>query len=251
VNLTSGYGESCFLKRLSKYYDISSSDRLLLKALEEKEESFKAGESILKVGAEARYIYLVKEGWVKYHTSFNNGETSVSDIKLPGDLMGLFAITSRQSITNITAIDAATICPFPVEKLQELFRQSPRLAMIFFSMLSRENSFLIERIKGVGKIEAIQQVAYFILLLALRVGDIHQIEENRFYWPIDQSTFGDLLGLSSVHINRCLTDLKQKKLIEYSRSSMKVLDIAKLEQFCEFNKVLKNIDYSGEIILNS
>lgn len=248
--LNKAHGDSCFLKRIDKYFKISAADRLLLRALEEKEESYKAGESIVRYGAEIKDLYLVKEGWVKYHTSFNNGETCVADIKLPGDFAGFYGVISRAAITNITAVDNVTVCPFPLRRLNELFQQSPQISLIFFTMMSRQNSFLLERLKGVGKIEAIQQVAYFILLIALRVGEINRIEENRFYWPIDQSTFGDLLGLSSVHINRCLTELKQKKLIEYSRSSMRILDVPKLENFCEFNRLLKNIDYSAGHVLD-
>lgn len=246
MNLVEGPVESCFVKRLSKYYELSASDRLLIKALEEKKEVYKPGETIVKLGNEAQYIYLVYEGWVKYHSLFNNGETCVSDIRLPGDMLGLFTFASKAAITNITAVDTVTVCPFPIEKLQVIMRESPSLALIFFSMMSRENTFLLERLRGVGKIEAVQQVAYFILLIALRVGDINRIEENRFYWPIDQSTFGDLLGLSSVHINRCLIELKNKKLIEYSRNAMKIMNVEKLEELCEFNKLLKRIDYRGE-----
>lgn len=248
MDLVEGYGDSCFVKRLSKYYELSSSDRLLIKALEEKKEVYKSGESIVKIGGDTQYIYLVYEGWVKYHSLFNNGETCVSDIKLPGDMLGLFAFTSRQAITNVTAVDTVTVCPFPVDKLQVLIRESPSLSLVLFSMMSRENTFLLERLRGVGKIEAVQQVAYFILLIALRIGDINRIEENRFYWPIDQSTFGDLLGLSSVHINRCLIELKNKKLIEYSRNAMKIINIEKLEELCEFNKLVKNIDYRADRI---
>lgn len=247
-----GYGgDSCFIKRLSKYYDLSTSDQLIIKALEERKEIYKPGETILKLGAETSHIYLVYEGWIKYHTLFNNGETCVSDIKLPGDMVGLFSFTSRLSITNITAIDTATLCPLPIERLKVIFKESPSLAVIFFSMMSRENSFLLERLKGVGKIEAVQQVAYFILLIALRIGDINRIEDNRFYWPIDQSTFGDLLGLSSVHINRCLIELKNKKLIEYSRNAMKILNVEKLEELSEFNKLVKRIDYRAERMMDA
>lgn len=249
MNLIGGYGESCFLKRLSKYYNISSADQLILKALEEKKENYKPGESIIRIGADTNHIYLVSEGWVKYHSLFNNGESSVTDIKLPGDMMALYAITSKISITNVTAIDNVSICPLPLDRLQVIFKESPTLAVILFSMMSRENSFLLERLKGVGKIDAVQQVAYFILLIALRIGDINRIEDNRFYWPIDQSTFGDLLGLSSVHINRCLIELKNKKLIEYSRNAMKILNVEKLEELCEFNKLIKVIDYRAERIL--
>ncbi len=246
MNLVENHTDSCFVKRLSKYYDLSSADRLLIKALEDKKEVYKPGESIVKMGGETHHLYLVYEGWVKYHSLFNNGESCISDIKVPGDMLSLFAFTSNVSITNISAVDTVTVCPFPVDKLQVILRESPSLSLVLFSMMSRENTFLLERLRGVGKIEAVQQVAYFILLMALRIGDINRIEENRFYWPIDQSTFGDLLGLSSVHINRCLIELKNKKLIEYSRNAMKIVNVEKLEELCEFNKLIKRIDYRAE-----
>lgn len=244
MSLIVGYGDSCFVSRLAKYFDLSTADRLLLKTLEDTQEHYEAGDQIVTYGKDVTHLYLVKEGWVKCHTAFNNGEQCVTDVKLPGDMLGLFSLTARSALMSMTAIDAVELCPFPIDRLQTLFAESPRLAMIFFSIMSRENSFMLERVRGVGKIEAVQQVAYFILLIALRVGGIRRIEENRFYWPIDQRTFGDLLGLSSVHINRCLIELKNKKMIEYSRNSMKIVDVEQLEALCEFNKHIKVIDYS-------
>jgi CRP-like cAMP-binding protein len=70
------------------------------------------------------------------------------------------------------------------------------------------------------------------------------IDSNVFSFPITQEVVGELLGITSVHVSRCMTALEQKKLIRKSRSAIKLLEPELLAEYTGFdeNMIYGHID---------
>ena len=79
-----------------------------------------------------------------------------------------------------------------------------------------------------------EKVAHFILEVGLRLHNIFGDMDNVYEFPIKQEEIGDILGLSTVHVNRSMNELKRHHYIEYDRSSIKILDRQKLFNLAGF-----------------
>ena len=59
--------------------------------------------------------------------------------------------------------------------------------------------------------------------------------ERSIPWPITQSEMGDALGLSLVHVNRTLQDLRRRGLIEVENRRVAIPDLRRLELLADFD----------------
>lgn len=109
-----------------------------------------------------------------------------------------------------------------------------KLTETFFAIMSRDHAQMVQRLVTVARRDGIRRLAHFIMETAVRLEGISIDVRKHFQFPIDQEDLADLTGLSPVHVNRCMTDLKNRGLIQYSRGVMHILDRPAMAAFAEF-----------------
>ena len=62
-----------------------------------------------------------------------------------------------------------------------------------------------------------------------------------FELPMSQPTIGDALGLSPVHVNRTIQELRRRNLVSWTGQTVTVLDRARLERLGEFDPAYLNL----------
>lgn len=227
---------TCIVKKLQLYADLSEDDKKLLMALQEEEEDFKAGEIIRKKGENSDHIYVVKHGWAYLSLTIDKDIRSIFDLKMDGDFVGINELSFNESLYDLVALTNVTVCPFPRKNLDIIFGKSRTLSRAFYSILSRQQALIYERIVSLGRRTALEKVAHLILEIALRYGNGIGIDASeKIDFPIRQEHLGDLLGLSSVHINRSMNELKRHGYITYDRNSLQLLDLDRLFNLANFN----------------
>lgn len=102
---------------------------------------FPAGSSLFRQGDDGRYIFSVRQGMVKLNRLRQNGDQRIMRILRPGDVVGLEAIVASQYGYDAIALDSVLVCRIPVEVIQQLDCESPRLHK---KLLERWHQTLIE-----------------------------------------------------------------------------------------------------------
>ena len=128
-------------------------------------------------------------------------------------------------------------CPFPKQRLTEIFEQAPRLTDLFFLAMAREQSILIERVTNIGRRTAAERLAHFLVEMKVRLN----LRDMAFHLPINQTMIGDTLGLTSVHISRTLKQLSDQGLITYQNGDLKLLDLDGLIELSGFERAYLEI----------
>lgn len=105
------------------------------------EIKFSAGSSLFRQGDDGRYLYSVRQGMVKLNRLRLNGELRIMRILRPGDVGGLEAIVASHYEYEAIALDPVLVCRIPVEVIQQLDCESPRLHK---KLLERWHETLIE-----------------------------------------------------------------------------------------------------------
>ena len=155
---------------------------------------------------------------------------------LPGDVVGLRDVTFPDHLSGLQCISKrAVICPFPKRQLHALFYQSVKLTETFFAIMSREHAQMVQRLITVARRDGARRIAHFIMESAVRLEGIRIDVREHFDFPVDQEDLADLTGLSSVHVSRCMSDLKNRGFIDYSRGRMHIVDREGLMAFAEFD----------------
>ena len=145
--------------------------------------------------------------------------------------MGLREVGLTQAHATVETMTDVVACPFPRNRLAEVFAESRRLAVLFFLLLARDHAMLTERLANIGSKSATARFAHFILETRARLN----IEDDEFEMPFKQTLIGDALGMTSVHVSRVLGKLTRDGLIERKSSRLIIKDMEGLTELGGFN----------------
>ena len=89
---------------------------------------------------------------------------------------------------------------------------------------------MLTHVARLGRMSALERLAHLLVQLHDRLDVIGAVENDRFALPLPQEMLGDLLGLSTVHVNRTVQELRRQKLISTERNVVHLLDRAALDR---------------------
>ena len=88
---------------------------------------------------------------------------------------------------------------------------------------------------SLGQRPAISRMAHLFCELHARLGVVGLARGNSFDFPLTQRELGDCLGLTVVHVNRTLQQLRRQGLVEAENRQITILDRRGLESVAEFD----------------
>lgn len=227
---------TCLIEKFKVYTDLDDWEIDLLYALQVDERHFERGEFVHPDGAPANRLYVIYSGWFGGIKELADGSRMIVEVFLPGDVVGLRDVTFRQHLSALQCLSReAVICPFSKVQLHTLFKKSVKLTETFFAIMSREHAQMVQRLVTVARRDGIRRLAHFIMETAIRLEGIAVDVKEHFHFPVDQEDLADLTGLSPVHVSRCMTDLRNRGLVQYSRGMMHILNRPALAELAEFD----------------
>ncbi|MFW5824867.1 MAG: Crp/Fnr family transcriptional regulator [Marinobacter sp.] len=236
---------SCIIRHFQHYSELTDDDQKLLASLEKSPRDFDKNRVIWRQGSDSENFYTVRSGWACAYRNMEDGSRQVLDIYVPGDIIGLREFAFRRRVSSLQVITDASLCPFPKHHLTDVFAASPLLCNLFFLIAARDQAILVERLINLGRRSALEKIAHFLLEMTYRLDkacvDIH----NCNHLPLTQVLVADALGLSTVHVNRTLGDLKQRKLITIGPNGITLQDREGLKAIAGFDPEYLLEDVSG------
>lgn len=223
------------IQGLKRHGVLSPKEESLLMGLEGNPRRVSAGEVLWQEGAGVDLFCTVREGWAYSFRNLGNGSMQILKVYLPGDIIGMrdFGFTHR--LAGVAMINDGVICPFAYQQIFELFRHSPAIAACVLGAAIRQQAMLTERLVYLGRHTAQQRLAHFLYELYLRLDRIGAAENGRFMLPLSQEQLADALGLSSVHVSRTLSMLRDEGLVLRDRQYVHFPDPGALARMAEFS----------------
>lgn len=234
--------ENCLLEKISQFGRLSGEEVELLEWIQRDEETVEPRRVLRREGDPGGTLHVVRSGWVYSYRSLRNGTRQVLELHLPGDLVGLPGMAFSTSLTGVVALTGGVVCPFPKERLSEIFRRSARLTSILFLIAMHEESLLLERLTSMGRRNAYQRLAHLIVELAYRRRRHEPLLSETIEWPVTQDLLADLLGLSAVHVNRTMRRLRADRLIGLENRSLRLVDRERLIAAADFDRAYLTSD---------
>ena len=205
-------------------------------------EGFKYGDRVVPTGSDVysegeewTNVYTIVEGWVILYKLLEDGRRQITQIALPGDFIGFQPDVSGCMDHSAEALTETRLCVFPRTSLYSMFSARPELAIRLNWMFGRDVAEARERLTSLGRRSARERVAYFLLELFHRVHLRHpEPDGTDISLPLTQEHIGDSLGLTAVHVNRTLRQLRDQGLVDVRRRTLSVLDPDRLAEIAEF-----------------
>ena len=236
---------SCIIRHFQHYAELSQKDHNLLTSLEKSPRTFNRNTVLWEQGDKSDHFYTVREGWACTYRNMEDGSRQVLDIYVPGDVIGLREFAFRRRISNLLVISNASLCPFPKSRLSEVFESSRLLCNLFFMISARDQAILVERLINLGRRSAREKVAHFLLEMGHRLDKACIDVYDCNHLPLTQVLLADALGLSTVHINRTLSELKQENRVSMGPDGINILDRDGLVEVAGFDPEYLQEDIDG------
>jgi CRP-like cAMP-binding protein len=139
--------------------------------------------------------------------------------------------TADHSFTTLTD---ALISPIQGSEILKCVSDFPRLAAALMWAASRDEAMVVEHLVSIGRRNAIQRTAHFFMELAERLSLVGLATEAEFECPLNQFVLADALGLTAIHINRILRQLREDELVTFRKGSVRIHDLNRLRKIAGF-----------------
>ncbi|GAB4124788.1 MAG: Crp/Fnr family transcriptional regulator [Wenzhouxiangellaceae bacterium] len=229
---------SCIVSQFQQFAELNGAEKALLQELEQSPVTYAAGDLLAEAGLRSEYFFTIVEGWVCAERTLEDGRCQVLDLFTPGQIAGLREITFHSNLCDFRALTPVVACPFPRKQLNVIFDQVPRLGDLLFLVLAREQSMLVERVINIGRRNAAERLAHFLVEIKARLHSKSDVIEL----PMTQSAIGDALSLSAVHVSRTFQQLCELGLISKDQACIRIMDLEALIEFGGFERAYLQVD---------
>lgn len=190
-----------------------------------------------------RYIV---SGWACRQRYLSDGRRQVFGFLLPGDGVGV--CLHPKPLANATTW---ALTPLDVVDAQDLVRSQtlqdcPGLTSLLVAAANEDERLLLNHVVRLGRLDAMERVAHLFLELHDRLAVVGIGGDGRFPLPLTQELLADALGLSVVHINRTLQELRRQKLIAMQNGHVTLLDRPALVGLADYTPRGERQDFASE-----
>ena len=238
--------ESPFARKLGAFVALSEVELAALEGIYQRRRTFAPGVDLIRQGQMGQSAYILADGWVCSYKLLANGTRQIVDFQVPGDFLGLRSVLFRTSDHNVEAMTKIEVSEVSANDLIAAFANAPRLATAVLWAVSRDEAMVVEHLVGIGRRNALERTAHFLLELGARLKLVGLGTKEGYACPLSQYMLADALGLSAVHINRVLRQLREEGLLTF-RSGQVILDnFERLVDVVEFDTAY--LDQDGPLL---
>ncbi|WP_245463176.1 MULTISPECIES: Crp/Fnr family transcriptional regulator [unclassified Mesorhizobium] len=180
-------------------------------------------------------IFIVKSGWTLLYRGLPDGERQIIDTPLWGDIVGFRSVDGPR-FASLASITDATVYPIPRKALVEGILSEATFGSKIAHSLARMNAILAEHLVNVGRRNAMSRTAHFLLELEERLSNVGLSAHGKYDCPLTQNELADILGMTPVHVNRTLRELRSAGLVSFKAGHVEILSRKNLVKSAGFEK---------------
>jgi CRP-like cAMP-binding protein len=238
--------ESPFARKLGAFVALSGVELSALDRLHGRRKTFAAGRDIVHQGQVNQSAYILAAGWVCSYKLLSGGTRQIVDFQIPGDFLGLRSVLFRAADHNIEPVTRVEASEVSASDLLDTFTKTPRLATAVLWAASRDEAMVVEHLVGIGRRDAKERTAHFLLELGARLKLVGLGTATGYSCPLSQYMLADAMGLSAVHINRVLRELREDGLVTFQHGKVIIHDLDRLVVLADFDK--SYLDHEGPLL---
>lgn len=223
------------IRKLEAIVDLSDIERKALLGLPMTIKGLGPDEDFVRDGDRPSDCCLIVEGFACRYKILADGRRQIMSFHIPGDIPDLQSLHLKVMDHSISTLVPSTVGFIPHEALREFTHRHPRIGDALWRDTLIDAAVFREWIIGIGRRSAYTRIAHLFCELLVRLRSVGIAEAHTIDLPITQAELGDALGLSTVHVNRVLQELRGDGLITLRGRYLSVQDWPGLKAAGEFD----------------
>jgi CRP-like cAMP-binding protein len=227
---------NALIRRLEEYTPLTAEDRAELEELAAvSTHTIPPRRDLIRQGDAPRSLYLILEGWACHYRALEDSRKQIVDFAIPGDLCDLNLFILDRMDHSIGAITRLKVAEIGREVLHRVLANSPNITIALWWQELVSKSIHREWIVNVGQRSAGERIAHLFCEMFLRLKSVGLTNGSSCDFPPTQQDIADATGLTSVHVNRTIQDLRRQGLIILDRQRLTIPDWPALQAAGQFN----------------
>ncbi|MDD3517871.1 MAG: fumarate/nitrate reduction transcriptional regulator Fnr [Chromatiales bacterium] len=215
---------NCSLYDLCLPLGMAEDDLALLEKIINRRRPIQRNDHLYRPGDRMISIFAVRSGSVKTYTLTDDGQEQITGFHLPGELLGLDAISDGMHPCAARALETTSVCEIPFDRLEDLSARIPGLQRQLFRIMSREiqNDELFMML--LGKKSSEERLAAFMLSLSARFKQ-RGFSPTEFNLTMSRNDIANYLGLAVETVSRLFTRFDNAGIISVRRKLISIDDM--------------------------
>ena len=216
--------QSCGLYQLCLPMGLNDGDMEKLDTVIKRRRKIERGDHLFRMREAFSMVYAIRSGSVKTYATIENGQEQVTGFHLPGELLGLNAVSTRFHTDSAIALETTSVCEIPFERLENLSGEIPGLSHHLLHVMSEEIQHDHCQLMMISKMPAEARLAKFLLSLSNHF-DQRGFSATEFNLSMSRNDIANLLGLAVETVSRLFTHFHEEGLLTVERKHVVLHDI--------------------------
>jgi CRP-like cAMP-binding protein len=226
-------GLEMFLARLQRRSLLSDDEQAAIRALSGRVEKVPTGRDVIVPGESTGEACLVVKGLMSRFDVLLDGRRQTVALYIPGEMCDLHSVPVPTSGWGLEALTPSTLLFVPHEELRALIRD-PAMALALWRDTTVDGSILAKWVANLGRKQAAPRLAHLFCEMGVRMEQAGLGSRGEFSLPMTQTQLADVVGLTSVHLNRTLKALAPRG-VSFARKTVTIEDWKALAHMAEFD----------------
>ena len=224
-----------FMQKLDGRMPLEPAERDAILALPGHAIQVASNRDFVRLGEDVTHACLVVEGLVARFSQNRKGERQITALHIAGDMANLHSVVVPEARSALQALCVTTLLKVPHQALREAATKYPRLAAAFWRENVIDGAVLSEWVVNVGRRCALAAMAHILCEMACRYRNAEISADMDYDFAATQTHLGDMLGLTPIHVNRKLMELRELNVVTFVHKRVTIHDWAKLITIGEFD----------------
>lgn len=231
-----------FFRKLARRDLLSNEERDALRAAAGAGLVYEAKSDLVTEGDRPVISILLLDGFASRYRLLEDGSRQITAIHVPGDFVDLHGFVLKEMDHSVGALSHCQAVAFAHTDLQLITETFPHLTRLLWLMTMIDAGIQREWMVAMGRRSAAEQMARLVCELYVRLDVAGLIQANAFDLPLTQVELADALGISAVHVNRVMQELRAEGLFTWEGSRVTILHWDRLAQRAGFDDAYLHLE---------
>jgi CRP-like cAMP-binding protein len=235
-----------FVDKLTSHSVLSQEEQQAILNLPGHAAQVQANRDFVRLDEVVEHVCLIVDGLVGRFDQNTEGLRQITALHIPGDMANLHSVVLPKATSALQALTTTTILRVPQSAIRAAARSYPAVAEALWRDCMVDAAILAKWVVNVGRRDAKTRIAHLLCEMATRYKAALAPEGVTFEMRVTQGHLADATGLTSVHVNRVLKNLRESGLATFHRGTVSILDWDALSKAGEFDSSYLHADLKPE-----
>jgi CRP-like cAMP-binding protein len=230
------------IRKLESVASLSDEQRQAIERLPVRTHTLAARQDIVRDGDKPSHCCLILNGWACRYKLLGDGRRQILSFHIPGDVPDLQSLHIHTMDHGLATVTKATVAFIPHDSLRELTLRHPSIGALLWRDTLIDAGIFRAWMVGMGRRSAYEQVAHLFCEMYLKLQAVGLAEHYRCPLPLTQIDLADALGLTNVHVNRVLKEMRGRTLITLDGQTLVIEAWDELLRVAEFDPTYLHLE---------